>query len=86
MTTDLNLVRNNIQQLLFAIDDELVLQQFYNALLWFSKGEEGQLWQTLSVFQQEQVLEAYEESENPDKLFTHEDAKIRHAKWLRTIS
>jgi len=82
MTNDLTLVRNNIQNLLLMVDDELILQQFYNALVWLSKGEEGKVWQTLSNFQQEEVMEAYEESENPENLITHEDAKLRHSKWL----
>jgi hypothetical protein len=80
--TDLTLVRNNIQLLLAKIEDEIILQQFYNALLWFSKSEEGQLWNTLSASQQNEVLESYEESEDEANLIPHEEAKHRHAKWL----
>ncbi len=54
--TDLTLVRNNIQVLLAKIEDEIVLQQFYHALLWFSKAEEGQLWNALSTSQQNRLL------------------------------
>jgi hypothetical protein len=80
--TDLTLVRNNIQLLLAKIEDEIILQQFYNALLWFSKSEEGQLWNTLSASQQNEVLESYEESEDEANLIPHEEAKHRHAQWL----
>lgn len=80
--TDLILVRNNIQSLLSKIDDEVILQQFYNALLWFSKAEEEQLWNTLSASQQDEVLESYEESEHEENLITHEEVKLRHSAWL----
>jgi len=80
--TDLLLVRNNIQLLLTKIEDEVILQQFYNALLWFSKAEEGQLWNTLSSSQQNEVLESYEESEKEESLINHEETKLRHKQWL----
>lgn len=80
--TDLTIVRNNIQVLLAKIEDEIILQQFHNALLWFSKAEEGQLWHTLSASQQNEVLESYEESEDEANIITHEEAKRRHAQWL----
>jgi hypothetical protein len=80
--TDLTIVRNKIQLLLAKIEDKIILQQFYNALLWFSKSEEGQLWNTLSPSQQADVLESYEESENEATLIPHEEVKNKHAQWL----
>jgi hypothetical protein len=53
--------------LIDRINDPTILTQFYDAISQ-SVNSEGSLWNSLTSEQQQQVLEAYEESEDESNL------------------
>ena len=75
-------LKNNFHQLIDSIDNENILQQFYELMLQKRTLKDGKLWNKLSKDETEELLLANEESENPDNLISHEDIKKKYAKWL----
>jgi len=44
--------------------------------------KEGQLWNCLTIEDQEELLLVLEESEDPNNLISHDEMKKKHQKWL----
>jgi len=44
--------------------------------------KDGQLWNKLTILEQEELLRTLEESNNPDYLISEDDMKKKHQKWL----
>ena len=75
------IIKSNFHQLIDKIENEFLLEQFYNALL-YSSERESRLWNALSREEQEEVLQAYEESNQAAHLLSHAMVKEQHEKWL----
>jgi hypothetical protein len=75
-------LKNNFHHLIDSIDNENLLQQFYELMLRKRGLKDGKLWNNLSKDEIEELLLANEESENPDNLIFHDDAKKKYAEWL----
>jgi hypothetical protein len=75
-------LKNNFHHLIDSIDNESVLQQFYELMLQKRTLKDGKLWNKLSKAETEELLMANEESENPDNLIPHEDIKKKYTEWL----
>ncbi|MGY3213169.1 hypothetical protein [Mucilaginibacter sp. HD30] len=63
----IELLKSEFHELIDRINDPTILTQFYGAISQ-SVNSEGSLWTSLSSDQQQQVLEAYEESEDESNL------------------
>jgi TRAP-type C4-dicarboxylate transport system substrate-binding protein len=74
-------IKPNFHQLIDNIEDEHLLEQFYNALV-YSSERENKLWNSLSSEEQKEVLQAYEESEQEENLLSHAMVKEQHKQWL----
>ncbi len=66
-------IKTNLHKIVDRIDDERLLKVIYDFLEVREKSNKGQLWQTLTTEQQQEVLQAYEDSENDSNLIDDED-------------
>ncbi len=75
-------LKKNFHNLIDSIDNENLLMDFYDIIKSRAKTSDGQLWARLNKNEQEELLIAFEESENPDHLIDHDQMKKKHRKWL----
>ena len=75
-------LKKNFHLLIDSIDNENLLISFYDLIKKRSLTKEGQLWSRLTKPEQEELLLALEESENPENLISHEEMVTKHKKWL----
>ncbi len=69
-TTD---IKTNLHKIVDRIDDERLLRVIYDFLEVREKSTEGQIWKTLTPEQQQEVLQAYHDSENDSILIADKD-------------
>jgi hypothetical protein len=75
-------LKNNFHKLIDSIDNENLLMSFYDILKSRTEIKDGQLWSHLGKKEQEELLLAFEESENIDNLIDNKVMKKKHKKWL----
>ena len=75
-------IKRNFHLLIDSIDNENLLMSFYDMIKKRSSTKEGQLWNRLTILEQEELLVALEESEHPENLIPHEEMVKKHKKWL----
>jgi len=75
-------LKKNFHQLIDSIDNENLLLNFYDLIKGRSSEKEGQLWSRLSKEEQEELLLAVEESEDPDNLISYKDMNEKHRRWI----
>lgn len=75
-------LKENFHSLIDSIDNESLLLSFYNLMKNSSSSEDGQLWNRLSISEQEELLLSFEESKNDENLLSHDEMKQKHKKWL----
>ncbi len=64
-------LKSNLHELIDGIQNPTLLESLYEILEARKKSSVGGLWASLSAEQQEEVLAAFDESENPDNLVSH---------------
>jgi hypothetical protein len=75
-------LKKNFHRLIDSIDNESLLMSFYDMIESRTKVKDGELWNHLDINEQEELLKAFEESENPDNVTDHEKIRQKHKKWL----
>lgn len=60
-------IKKNFHQLIDSIENENLLISFYELMKKRNATQEGQLWNSLTKPEQDELLLALEESDNPDK-------------------
>jgi hypothetical protein len=75
-------LKNSFHQLIDSIENENLLQKFYELMLKKRSIKDGALWAKLSQDEVEELLLANEESNDPKNLITNEKMKKRYSKWL----
>ena len=75
-------LKNNFHHLINSIENEKVLQEFYELMLRKRTSQDGRLWAMLSTDEIAELLLANEESENPENLISNEEMKKKYSKWL----
>lgn len=66
-------LKNNLLKMMSNIQDEQLLQSLYDFLKSHEISKTSLLWDKLSDFEKEQVLLAYEESENEEDLIPYKE-------------
>ncbi|HQQ97084.1 MAG TPA: hypothetical protein PLX35_07460 [Cyclobacteriaceae bacterium] len=66
-------IKTNLHKMVDRIEDERLLRAVYDFLEVREKSTEGQLWKTLTTEQKQEVLQAYEDSENGSTLTDDKD-------------
>ncbi len=64
-------LKSNLHALIDGIDNQELLQSIYEILDARKHGETGSLWGSLTDDQKNEVLEAFDESEQEDNLIPH---------------
>ena len=75
-------LKKSFHLLIDSIDNENLLINFYDILKKKSSAKEGQLWKSLTMGDQKELLLALEESDNPENLISQAEMKKKHQKWL----
>lgn len=75
-------LKKNFHHLIDSIDNANLLSDFYDLIKKRLSSKDGQLWNILTKKEQEELFLAFEESENPENLISHEEMKKKHEKWL----
>jgi len=76
-------IKEDFHHLIDTIDDEQLLNSYYQLIQQLNVGQSGQVWNTLSTEQKNEVLLSYEESFDEKNLIPHEQVKKQHDKWLK---
>lgn len=66
-------IKTNLHKIVDRIEDERLLRVIHDFLEVREKSTEGQLWKKLSPEQQNEVLQAYEDSEDDSNLVDDEE-------------
>lgn len=69
-------------KLIDKIEDEGLLNDYYNLISKLNNSQEGALWNSLTLEQKEELLLSYEESKDPINLISHEEVVGRFSEWL----
>jgi len=75
-------IKNNFHTLIDSINNEMILSKFYALMKKAMESKQGQLWNTLSAQEQEELLQADLESMDDRQLISGEEMKKKHIKWL----
>ena len=76
-------VKEDFHHLIDTIEDEQVLVGYYQLVKQLSDNQNGQIWNTLTEEQQQEVLLSYDESFDEKNLISHEQVKKDLEKWLK---
>jgi hypothetical protein len=68
-------LKSNLHELIDKIDNPNLLQSLYDILSVCSNSQPGAMWKSLSDDQKDEVLKAYEESNDPENLIPHSEMK-----------
>ncbi len=75
-------LKNSFHTLIDSINNDSLLMSLYDIMKSRTSTRDGQMWNNLSRLEQEELLLALEESENPETLISNDDMKKKHKKWL----
>ncbi|MEI6132801.1 MAG: hypothetical protein ACOYM0_10900 [Bacteroidales bacterium] len=75
-------LKHNFHQLIESIENESLLQKFYELMLRKRASKDGSLWSKLPKQEIEELLLSNSECEDPANQVSHEDMKKKYAKWL----
>lgn len=75
-----NTIRDQLHQIIDAIEDEHLLETIYQILQ--NREGDGQIWQSFTLEQQNEVLKASDQVGNPGEQTTHEAMRQHNQKWL----
>ena len=75
--------RKEFHHLIDSISDHEMLSKLFDVVARSISQTEGQLWNTLSDKEKQEVLNSYYESLSGDNLIPHEEMIARYKKWLK---
>jgi hypothetical protein len=70
-------------ELIDKIENEEILKGYFKLIQQLNSNQTGNLWNTLSSEEKNELLFSYDESFDPKNLLSHEDVKGQHEKWLK---
>jgi hypothetical protein len=76
-------IKDDFHHLIDSIEDEQLLNSYYQLIQKINNDQNGHLWNDLSEDEKKDLLAAYEESFDSNNLLTHENVKLQHEKWLK---
>ncbi len=68
-------LKKNFHKLIDSIDNKDLLLNFYELITKRISDKDGKLWNNLTKKDKEELLLAFEESNNPDNLISHDEMK-----------
>ncbi len=76
-------VKDDFHHLIDTIEDESLLESYYQLIQTMNSSSGGALWARLTDEQKKELLLAYDESFDENNLISHEQVKLQHEKWLK---
>jgi len=74
-------LKYNFHKLIDSIENESLLEKFYELMLRNRSSKDGALWGSLSKDEVDELLASNEEVENPDNQISHEEMRNKYAQW-----
>ncbi|MBT3422499.1 MAG: hypothetical protein HN921_00590 [Bacteroidetes bacterium] len=75
-------LKKSFHVLIDRIENEHLLMNFYDLIKSRLSMKDGQLWNRLTLTEQQELLLALNEIEDPTNLISNEEMKKKHEKWL----
>ena len=75
-------LKKEFHDLIESISNEKLLLNFYDLLKNRLSNPDGKLWNTLSEEEQQELLMAFDESNDDKNLLGQNEIKAKHKKWL----
>ena len=75
-------IKNNFHKLIDKINNDKVLAKFYEILEKVSNAKEGQLWNSLTKDEKQELLDIDKETDYTENLINHSIVQEKHKKWL----
>lgn len=75
-------IKDDFHNLIEEIEDEAVLKGYFKLIQRLNNNQTGELWDSLSAEEKDELLLSFEESFDPKNLISHEEVKKQHGKWL----
>ena len=75
-------LKHSFHQLIDSIDNENILQKFYELMLRKRTARDGALWKSLSAEEIDELLKSNEEVELPENQISHDEMKNKYFRWL----
>lgn len=75
--------KEEFHKLIDKIEDEQILKGYFELIQKLNKLETGELWNSLTEAQRNELMISYEESYDTQNLISHELVKKQHDKWLK---
>ena len=75
-------IKREFHELIDKIDNQLLLERFYKALSYSHSNSKFELWDSLNDTQRQEIIDAFEESNDDKNLVNFEDIKAKHKVWL----
>jgi len=76
-------IKDDFHHLIDSIEDEQLLQRYYQLIQTINDDQNGHLWNSLNEDEKEELMTAYKESFDSNNLLSHEQVKLQHEKWLK---
>jgi len=74
-------IKDDFHHLIDSIEDEQLLQRYYQLIQKINDDQNGHLWNSLNEDEKKELMIAYEESFDSNNLVSHEKVKLQHEKW-----
>ena len=75
--------KEDFHNLIEKIEDEEVLKGYFKLIQRLNNNQTGELWDSLSPAEKDELLLSYEESFQTGNLISHDEVKKQHDKWLK---
>ena len=75
-------IKDDFHNLIEKIEDEAVLKGYFKLIQRLNNNQTGELWDSLSAEEKDELLLSFEERFDPKNLISHEEVKKQHGKWL----
>lgn len=75
-------LKSNFHKLIDNIDNENLLNSFYEIMLSANNHAAGSLWARLSYVERQELIEIEKETQNEENLISHTVIKEKHSRWL----
>jgi len=76
-------LKTDFHQLIYKIENEELLSSFYQLLVQRSQSKNGQLWESLTDKEKNELLLADEESKDSNNWISDEEVRLKQQQWLR---
>jgi hypothetical protein len=74
-------IKDDFHHLIDSIEDEQLLQRYYQLIQTINDDQNGHLWNSLNEDEKRELMIAYKESFDSNNLLSHEQVKVQHEKW-----